>query len=641
MHTVSAPVVDASRAHVAPRKMTALVLGALGIVFGDIGTSPLYALRESLLHTTAGGRALEERDVLQALSLVFWALMVVISAKYLMFITRADNKGEGGLFALLALVPERLRHGPKRQLGTVAVLVVIGSSLLYGDGAITPAISVLSAVEGIAVARPELSRFIVPLTVVILLGLFMIQKRGTGSLGILFGPICLLWFFCIGAIGAFHIAKYPGVLSAVSPHHAAQYFLEHGPHGLLILGAVFLAVTGGEAMYADMGHFGGPKPIRRGWWLIVAPALLLSYFGQGSLAIREPAAVANLFYETVPKGPATFALVALASAATVIASQALISGAFSLTRQAMQLGFFPRVTIRHTAAEQEGQIYIPEVNWLLGVGCIVLVLGFGSSGAMAAAYGVAVSTTMLITTCVFLVVAAARLGWRKRAVAFGVAFIAVDLPFVVANGAKFLDGGWVPVALALGVTLVMLVWYEGRRLIAAVYLSRFRSFDEVWPILQRTVSQRVGGTGIFMASADQGVPPILVHLAERSRLLHKQILLLTVVTRDQPIVEPRDRIDVAELGHGFWRVHVYYGFMQQPDVPRALNLAARRHVLQIDDEQVTWYLARERILARPGGQFPVVLERLFSFLMRNAVNADRYFQIPPEKVIEVGAQIDL
>ncbi|MBI1947626.1 MAG: KUP/HAK/KT family potassium transporter [Deltaproteobacteria bacterium] len=625
----------------APRKMSALVLSALGVVFGDIGTSPLYALREAFLHVTEGGRALVESDVLQVLSLVFWALMLVVSTKYLLFIMRADNKGEGGLFALLALVPERFRHGPKRQIAGVAVLVVLGSSLLYGDGAITPAISVLSAVEGIAVARPELSRFVVPVTLAIIFGLFWIQKRGTRSIGTFFGPVCLLWFGTIGALGAVQIVKNPAVLQALSPHHAVGYFVQHGFHGIFILGAVFLAVTGGEALYADMGHFGGPAPIRRGWVLVVAPALVLSYFGQGALALRDPSTVSNLFYEMVPKGAATFALAALASAATVIASQAMISGAFSLTRQAMQLGFFPRVTIKHTAAEQEGQIYIPEVNWLIGLACLLLVVGFRSSAALAAAYGIAVSATMLITTCVFVVVVATRLGWRKRAVALAAMFIALDVPFVIANGAKFMDGGWVPVVLAISITVVMLVWYEGRRLIAESYLTRFKSFDDVWPIIQATVAQRVAGTGVFMASMDKGVPPILVHLAERTLSLHKQIVLLTVVTQDQPIVEPRDRLQIEEIGHGFWRVRLNFGFMQQPDVPRGLNLALRRQLLPIDEERVTYYLARERILARPGGQMPLVLEMLFSFLVRNAVNADRYFQIPPEKVIEVGAQIDL
>jgi KUP system potassium uptake protein len=625
-----------------PRKMWALMLGALGVVFGDIGTSPLYAIKESLKHMTAHtARQLVDTDILQVLSMVFWALMLVVSIKYLLFVTRADNKGEGGLFSLLALVPDRLRAGPKRRLSAVAVIVVVGTALLYGDGAITPAISVLAAVEGIAVDNHDLHRFIVPITLMIIVALFSIQKRGTKLLGGLFGPVTAVWFATIGAIGAWHIAQNPYVLRALSPHYAIEYFFHHGFGGFFILGAVFLAVTGAEALYADMGHFGGPRPIRRTWVFIVMPALVLSYFGQGALVMRNPAAINNPFYEQVAEGPGRFLLVVIASFATVIASQAMISGAFSLTRQAMQLGFFPRVTVKHTAAEQEGQIYIPEVNWMLGVACIFLVLGFRNSEAMAAAYGIAVNGTMLATALMFTVVATTTLGWGWKGVVVGCFFLLFDVPFMIANASKFFEGGYVPLILGAAITLSMLVWYEGRRLVAANYSARYKNFDEAWPAIQTTVAQRVGGVGIFMASADQGVPPILVHLVERTRSLHKQILLLTVVTKDQPMVENRDRMDVEEIGHGFWRVHLYYGFMQQPNVPRALDLLVRRRMLDIDPDDVTYYLARERILARPGGDMPVFLEKLFSFLSRNAVNADRYFQIPPEKVIEVGAQIDL
>jgi KUP system potassium uptake protein len=623
--------------------MLALMLGALGVVFGDIGTSPLYALRESLAHIAKDEqRAVVANDALQMVSMIVWALVLVVAIKYLLFVTRADNKGEGGLFALLALVPERLRMGPKRGISLIAVLVVLGSGLLYGDGAITPAISVLSAVEGIAVARPELEKLIVPITVIIILGLFAIQSRGTSALGFLFGPVCALWFTTIGTIGAVHVVLHPAVLQALSPHHAVAYFAHHGPSGVFILGSVFLAVTGAEALYADMGHFGGPRPIRRTWVVIVMPALVLSYLGQAALVMRDPSAIANPFFEQVPKGAATFALVAISSAATVVASQAMISGAFSLTRQAMQLGFFPRVTVRHTAANQEGQIYIPEVSWLLGTMSILLVLGFGSSARMAAAYGIAVNGTMLVTTVVFAVVAATSLGWRKwQAALVLLLFLSFDVPFMIANGAKFWDGGYVPVVLAVVISALMLIWYEGRRLVAATYLSRFKDFDEAWPSISARLSQRVGGVGVFMASMDRGVPPILVHMVERTRSLHKQIVLLTVVTKDQPRVENKDRFLLEEIGHGFWRLHVHYGFMDEPNVPRALDLCVRRRWLDIDLDDVTYYLARERILANRGGDMPVLLEAVFSFLSRNAVNADRYFRIPPERVIEVGAQIDL
>ena len=627
-------------------KLGVMMLGALGVVFGDIGTSPLYTLRECLHFLGPQDPVTMRTDVLSLLSLIFWSLMVVVTIKYLLFIMKADNKGEGGIMALLALVPEKYRAGPLEKFSLVAVLVCIGASFLYGDGAITPAISVLSAVEGIAVARPELHRLVVPITIAILIGLFAIQKRGTSVIGKLFGPIMVVWFSTIGGLGAWHIVQAPEVLQALSPHYAVLYFLNHGLHGALILGFVVLAVTGGEALYADMGHFatsqfGGVKPIRRAWLLFVLPSLVLAYFGQGALVIDDPTAMDNPFFRMVPTGAPTFALVVLSSAAAVIASQALISGSFSLTRQAMQMGFFPRVTIKHTA-EEEGEIYIPEINMFLAVVCILLVLAFRSSSAMAAVYGVAVTGTMTITSIVYLIVLRTKNGWPLvKALPLIALFLAFDLPFVIANAFKIPHGGWVPLLLGAIVVAVMLVWHEGRRLIGNIYSTRYASFDEAWSVISPKVSQRVGGVGVFLASADQGVPPILVHLVERTRSLHKTIVLLTVVTTESPKVENRDRLRVEEIDHGFWRMHVYYGFKQQPDVPAALSLASRRKVLDIDVEDVTYYLARERILAKKGGEMGVLIESFFSFLQRNAVNADRYFRIPSSKVIEVGAQIDL
>jgi KUP system potassium uptake protein len=635
------PVPDGKRS-----KMSVMMLGALGIVFGDIGTSPLYTLRECLGHFGPRDPIALHTSVLQVLSLIFWSLMVVVTIKYLVFIMKADNKGEGGIMALLALVPEKYRAGPLEKFSFVAVLVVVGASFLYGDGAITPAISVLSAVEGIAVARPELQNVVVPITIMILVGLFAIQSRGTGLIGQLFGPIMVVWFGTLAALGAWHIAHEPRVLEALSPHHAINYFVQHGVHGLLILGAVVLAVTGGEALYADMGHFATPKfagvvPIRRAWLFFVLPALVLAYFGQGALVLRDATAIENPFFRMVPTGSATFALVVLSSIAAVIASQALISGSFSLTRQAMQMGFFPRVTIKHTA-DEEGQIYIPEINAFLGVVCIFLVLTFRSSSAMAAVYGVAVTGTMTITSIVYFMVVRTTRGWSfGKALALIALFLAFDIPFVIANAFKIPHGGWVPLFLGAIVVAVMLVWHEGRRLIGNIYSTRYASFEEAWSAISPKVSQRVGGVGVFLASADQGVPPILVHLVERTRSLHKTIVLLTVVTAEVPKVENRDRLRVEEIDHGFWRMHVYYGFKQQPDVPSALSLASRRKVLDVDIDDVTYYLARERILAKKGGEMGVIIESLFSFLQRNAVNADRYFRIPPSQVIEVGAQIDL
>jgi KUP system potassium uptake protein len=623
------------------KRLWALMLGALGVVFGDIGTSPLYTLRECITHVGPTSALQLRGDVLHILSLIFWSLMVVVTIKYLFFIMKADNKGEGGIMALLALVPEKMRGGALQKLSPVAILVAIGAAFLYGDGAITPAISVLSAVEGITVAKPELHGAVIPITLALLVGLFSIQSRGTHLIGQLFGPITFVWFTTIGVLGAWHVFQAPEVLQALSPHHAVAYFIDHGYKGFLVLGSVVLAVTGGEALYADMGHF-GLKPIRRAWLFFVLPALVLSYFGQGALVLRDATAIENPFFRMVPTGTATFALVIMSSLATIIASQALISGSFSLTRQAMQMGFFPRVTIKHTAEDQEGQIYIPEINYFLAVVCILLVLGFRSSSAMAAVYGVAVTGTMTITSIVYFIVLRSNRKWplAKAAALVGL-FLFFDLPFVVANAFKIPHGGYVPLALGAVIVAVMLVWHEGRRLVAGIYSTRYPSFEDAWSVISQKVSQRVGGVGVFMASADQGIPPILVHLVERTRSLHKTIILLTVVTKETPIVENKDRLDVTEIGHGFWRVHVYYGFMQQPNVPKAIDLAVRRRTLDIDLDDVTYFLARERILANPGGQMGVVLESFFGFLSRNAVNADRYFRIPHSQVIEVGAQIDL
>ena len=633
-----------SGAHLPPAKRATswgLMLGALGVVFGDIGTSPLYTLRECVLHASGGSKTFEPADVLSILSLMFWSLVVVVTIKYLFFIMRCDNKGEGGIMALLALLPEHMRARPLAPLSIIAVLVVIGASFLYGDGAITPAISVLSAVEGITVAKPELQSFVIPITVCLLVVLFAIQSRGTALIGRLFGPVMVLWFGALAVLGTMQLVQMPSVLQALSPHHALAYFAHHGPHGVLILGAVVLTVTGGEALYADMGHF-GLAPIRRTWLFLVLPSLVLAYFGQGALLLRDPTAIENPFFRMVPAGNATFALVVLSSFATIIASQALISGSFSLTRQAMQMGLFPRVTIRHTAAEQEGQIYIPEINAALAVVCIYLVLAFQSSSAMAAVYGVAVTGTMTITSVVYLFVLIHHRKWpRWRAWSLVGLFLFFDLPFVVGNAFKIPHGGYVPLLLGATVVVIMLIWHQGRQFVGKVYSLRYPSFEQAWSIIQGKVSQRVGGVGVFMASAAQGVPPILMHIVDRMRSLHKEIILLTVVTLDVPKVENRDRLVVTEIGHGFWRVHVRYGFMEQPHVPRALELAVKRRWLDIDLDDLTYFLARERILARPGGEMNVVFERFFSFLSRNAVNADRYFQIPSEQVIEVGAQIDL
>ncbi|HKU44796.1 MAG TPA: potassium uptake protein [Polyangiales bacterium] len=641
-----------------PAPLVSLALGALGVVFGDIGTSPLYTLRECM-HAAGGTRATTD-DLFGVLSLIFWALTLVVTVKYLMFVMRANNHGEGGIFALLAILPDslRVRHptlpptaasvrpsaAPLRlpaRLTWVALLVVVGASLLYGDGAITPAISVLAAIEGLTMAYPRFEPAIVPITCAILIGLFSIQHRGTGAVGRMFGPIMLLWFAVIGTLGIAQIVQRPEVLRALSPTYAIGYFATHGWHGLLLLGSVVLAVTGGEALYADMGHF-GVRPIRWVWLCFVMPALALSYFGQGALLLRDPSALENPFFAMVPPGHYTLAMVVLSSAATVIASQALISGAFSLTRQAMQLGYFPRVTIRHTAHHTEGQIYIPQINWLLAVACLLLVLGFQRSDRLASAYGLAVTGTMAITSVVFYVVARQAFHWpRWRAIPLLVLFLSFDIPFFVANTFKIHDGGWVPVLIGSAFVSAMLVWSRGRTLVIEQYAERFPSFDDALPVMRAHLQGRIPGTAIFMASSTTHVPPILMHFVERIRALPETVLLLTVITESTPMVPHDHRYDLTALGEGVYRLVVRYGFMEHPDVPEVVGEACARHNLGVELHDVTYYLGRDSLLATRAGRMGHVAETFFAFLARNAVPADRHFGIPPRQVVEIGLQIDL
>ncbi|HET9992800.1 MAG TPA: KUP/HAK/KT family potassium transporter [Kofleriaceae bacterium] len=615
-------------------KFALLCLGALGVVFGDIGTSPLYTLKQCMHE--AGDAA--QATLFGVLSLIAWSLVLVVTVKYLLFIMRADNRGEGGIFALLALVPSRLRAN---RLSVVAVLVVVGAALLYGDGAITPAISVLSAVEGLEVAKPDLARFVIPLTCAILFGLFWIQKHGTHTIGRLFGPVMVVWFATIGIAGAWHVVDHPAVLQALSPVWGVRYFIDHGPTGLLILGAVVLAVTGGEALYADMGHF-GRTPIRTVWLAFVLPSLVLCYFGQGALLVADPT-IRNPFFALVPAGAPQLALVILSSVATVIASQALISGAFSLTRQAMQLGYFPRVTIRHTSNETEGQIYIPEINWFLAIVCIALVVAFQKSERLAAAYGIAVTGTMAITSVVYYVVTRQTWGWsRARALPLLALFLAFDVPFFAANLFKFADGGYVPILIAAGFVLVMLIWARGRQLTVDTYATTFPSFDELLPALDGMLVGRVPGTAVYLASREDHMPPALMHLVARSHTLHEHVILLTVKASDtEPRIAPADRVEFTELGKGFMRVVIHTGFSEQPKVHDVLEQIAAEHGLPFGSDDVTYFLARLNLLGGEGGKMGKVTETIYSFLQRNSVSADRYFGLPPAQVVEIGTQIDL
>jgi KUP system potassium uptake protein len=622
-------------------KLAPLALAALGVVFGDIGTSPLYALKECV--AKEHGLAPEPGNILGLLSLIFWSLIMVVTVKYLSFIMRADNGGEGGILALLALVPEKLerRRGP--QMGWIAVIVVFGAALLYGDGVITPAISVLSAIEGLEVATDTLKPVVVPITCLILVALFWIQKRGTEGIGKVFGPIMIAWFLVLATLGVFYIVQDPAVLVALNPLHAVRFFAAHGKHAFIVLGSVVLVITGGEALYADMGHF-GRRPIRVAWYGLVLPALVLNYFGQGALLLQHPerAVADNPFFAMVPKGPLTYALVALAAMATVIASQALISGAFSLTHQAVQLGFLPRVTVKHTSHETEGQIYIPEVNWALAIACIALVLTFRESSKLAAAYGIAVTGTMGITSIVYFVVVRNTWGWSlAKALPLLVLFLAFDLAFFGANLLKFFDGGYVPMVLAVILFFLMVVWKRGRAFYAEAIGKRVPPLEAFLARLDTTCRARVPGTGVFLTSRSTQTPPVLVHHVQHNKVLHEQVILLTVTTLHVPRVTAKESISWEDLGHGFHRLVIKSGFMQSPNIPSLLEFAATKHEQVIDFEDTTYYLGRETFLATDLGRMGRITEKLFGFMSRNATPATAYFGLPPERVVEIGLQIDL
>jgi len=632
-------------AHHAPAgSIGALTLAALGIVFGDIGTSPLYTLKGCLVGEHGAGTTPDA--VLGVLSLIVWSLTLVVAVKYLSFVMRADNGGEGGILALLALVPKGLREGPGTRIGAVSILVLIGAALLYGDGIITPAISVLSAVEGLDLATDKFHPFILPITCVILVGLFSIQSRGTGSVGRFFGPVMLAWFVTIGILGIVQIVKAPLVLEALSPLRAISFFTDpRGWAAFPVLGGVVLAVTGGEALYADMGHF-GPRPIRIGWWAVAMPGLVLNYLGQGAIVLANPHALDDAsyspFFAMVPQGVGTYALVGLATCATVIASQALISGAFSLTHQAVQLGYFPRVDVRHTSHEAEGQIYVPTINWGIMLACVVLVLAFQHSERLAAAYGIAVTGTMGITSVVYFVVT--RTTWRwplAKALPLLVLFLSFDLPFFGANLLKFFEGGYVPILVGAAFFLVMVLWRRGRALLREYHDTVAPPMDEFLRDIDGMLSGRVPGIGIFMVSNSSRVPPTLFHYAQRIHVLPETVVLMTVVTEHVPTVPRAERFSVETVGSGVHRAIVRSGFMETPNAPELAEEAFSRLGIAADPSAVTFYVGHETFLATNRGKMGSWSEGIFAFLARNAQPATAYFGIPPEQVVELGAQIDL
>jgi KUP system potassium uptake protein len=613
-----------------------LSLAALGVVYGDIGTSPLYAIRECF--HGAYGIEPAPANVLGVLSLIVWSLMMVVTVKYLAFIMRADNDGEGGIIALLAqLKPDTKVRRRRREV--LVALGLFGAALLYGDGMITPAISVLSAVEGLRVAAPGLDPYVIPVTVGLLAGLFLFQRQGTGGIGAVFGPVMLAWFLVLGALGIRGILQNPQVLTAVNPAHGVDFFLRNRLHGYLVLGAVFLVVTGAEALFADMGHF-GRRPIRLAWYVLVLPSLLLSYFGQGALLLGNPQAAHHPFYSLVPAW-AHFPMVALATSATIIASQAVISGAFSLTRQAIQLGFCPRLTIVHTSAEEEGQIYIPEVNWLLMVATISLVLGFRVTSKLAAAYGVAVTATMAVATVLFYVVARERWGWSRLAAGMlAVVFLAVDLAFLGANIGKITHGAWFPLAVGLAAYTLMATWKRGRQILARRFAAEARPLGEFLDEINADPPTRIAGRAVFMTGNLDIVPPALLENLKHNKVLHEEVVLLTVLATDVPHVPGRRRVKLVSLGNGFYQLTAHYGYMQSPNVPRVLA-RARKKGLQFGMADTSFFLGRERLLPRKDGGMPVWRASIFSFMSRNAQGATAYFGIPPSHVIELGGQVAL
>ena len=609
-----------------------LALGALGVVYGDIGTSPLYAMRESL---EGAGHQLPvlEANVLGILSLIVWSLIIVISIKYLVFVMRADNEGEGGILALTSLIP--ISKEPRRRRKAMILLGLFGTALLYGDGMITPAISVLSAIEGTEIATPQIAEYAVPIAVVILIGLFVVQRFGTGGVGRVFGPVMVVWFTTLGVLGLVQIVGNPGVLRAVNPVYGAHFFADNGMTGFLALGSVFLVVTGGEALYADMGHF-GHRPIGIGWFAFVLPGLLLNYFGQGALLIANPEAIDNPFYRMAPSW-GTIPLLVLATAATVIASQALISGAFSLTMQASQFGYLPRMKVVHTSATERGQIYVPAINWMLMVACVGLVIGFRTSTALAAAYGVAVTMTMVITTMLYYLVIRDKVGWSlPAAAALCGFFLVVDLAFFGANIPKIPHGGWFPIIVGGLVFTVLTTWFTGRTIVRDRTQRGRTPMSEFLDSVMEEPPQRVEGTAVYMFGTPHMAPPPLMYNVGANHVLHETVLAVSVITDPVPRRHPVERVVEEDLGHGVTAVELHYGFMEKPDVAQDLH-----DLCGVDSRDTTYFLGKESVVVteRPG--MAMWREHLFAFIRRNATSAASYFNLPTDRVIEISTQVEL
>jgi KUP system potassium uptake protein len=625
-----------SSTHSTDRKAFArLALGALGVVFGDIGTSPLYTI-----HSTFVGEnvAVTEANVLGVLSMIFWLLVVVVSLKYVTFIMRADNRGEGGIMALMALAQRGARESATLRRWVV-IFGLLGAALFYGDGVITPAISVLSAVEGLKVVAPSLESEIVPVTIAILVLLFMVQSRGTGKVGVVFGPIMLVWFVVIGALGIKEIATQPHVLRALNPFEGLSYFWHNGFHGFLALGGVVLAITGAEALYADMGHF-GKKPIRVDWFGLVSFALVANYFGQGALLLNDPTAVDNPFYHLVPDS-LQFPMLVLACVATIIASQAVITGAYSMTREAIQLGYSPRMEVKHTSRQMHGEIYVPWVNRALFVMVIAAVIGFRSSDNLSAAYGIAVTGTMLITSLLALVVQRQLWHWNGWIVAgLGIVGVSIDTTLFGANAVKIGEGGWFPLVLALVAFIVMTTWRKGRDLVLRELKTSSIALEPFVESITTHPPLRVPGTAIFLTANVHGVPSAMLHNLKHNKVLHERNILLTVETLDAPTAQYGERTEITALGHEFYRLILRFGFAEDPHIPQALQSCEAKG-LGFEMMDTTFFLSRESIVAtdRPG--MPLWRDKLFVFLIRNASSATAFFRIPGNRLIELGTQVEI
>jgi KUP system potassium uptake protein len=619
------------------RRLT-LAIGAIGVVFGDIGTSPLYALRECF--SAAHGVPVDAENVLGVVSLLIWTLSLIVCVKYLIIVLRADNKGEGGILALVSLVSRYVPKGSKRRAGFLAALGILGAALLYSDGMITPAISVLSSIEGLEVVTPRFVPYIVPLSLLVLVCLFPPQARGTSKVGRVFGPIIAFWFVVIAVLGLSSIMASPGILAALSPLYALRFIVRNGPLTFAILGSVFLAVTGTEVMYADLGHF-GRSPIRKSWFFLVYPALLLNYVGQGAFLMIHPDRVGNLFFRLAPSW-GLIPLVAIATLATIIASQAVISGAFSLARQSVQLGYWPRIQVRHTSDKTIGQVYVPFVNWFLMLGTVGLVIGFKSSGALANAYGIAVSATMFMTSClmIFLARRMARTSlWIV--IPLSALFLSIDGAFFLSNVTKIVSGGWIVAAFAICLFTLMKTWTDGRKLFSTK-LEIYRLSPQLFASsIALDPPVRVPGTAIFLTVDPKGVPKALLHNLKHNRVLHERTVVLSVQTRDEPYVDETKRADIIGHEGGIWHVVLHFGFSETPDVPTAIA-ALKLPGFIADPMKITYFLGREAIaVGRSRGGMMKWRKRLFTFLFNNAVSPTEFFRIPPDRVVEIGAKTEL